>query len=105
MRTAVVTGDAVDGRDLAGREQAAVHDQARPLPVGAAGQHDVDGRVVGTAGGAEQLGRGVPAHDPAALDEQVGRPRPQGEIDLDAGADVDVREQPAEPRAAQHTRA
>ena len=79
-----------------------MHDQAGVGAVRTAGHDDVDGRVPRAAGGVEQLGRGVPADHPAPVDQQVRRPCPQREVDLDGRADVHVGEQAGEPRAAEH---
>ena len=95
-------GDPVHHRDLVGKQQTPVHDQAGVRAVRTAGHDDVDGRVPRAAGGFEQLGRGVPADHPAPLDQQVRRPRSQREVDLDVRADVHVGEQAGEPRAAEH---
>jgi hypothetical protein len=91
-------------RDLVPLEPPAVDHQPRSGAARTAGYDDVDRSVRGPTGGVEQLGGGVSADAPTALDEQVRGPRPHGEVDLDVGADVHVREQPAKPRSAQDAR-
>jgi hypothetical protein len=103
VRRALRRGDDESGDllQLVGRQLLLPDPQSRP-GAHAVRQHDLGGRAHRAAGGTEQLGRRVPAERATPLDEKVGRPGEQFQIDNGVDRHVDVREQAAEARAAQH---
>lgn len=93
--------DALDLLDLAGQQRSAVDAHPGLAALRAAGDQHLRRSVRRSARRTEQFGGRVAAQRPAPPHHEVRGDRQHRQVDLDVGRDVDVVEQPPEPRAPQ----